>query len=101
MGGQVKGKVLYKQFVKKFLSQLCLLKAKEDEMLAMRVEARKVKSELSEVQRTLAEKEKVQAEYEKNLEQANKTASSARELRREMQFAKVTLFLKFCHLFSN
>ena len=101
MGGQVKGKMLYKQFVKKFLSQLRLLKAKVDEILAMRVEARKVKSELSEAQRTLAEKEKVQAEYEKNLEQANKTASSARELRREMQFAKVTLFLKFCHLFSN
>ncbi len=69
------------------------MQAKDDEMLTMRVEAMKVENELTKVQQTLAEKEKAQAEYERNLEQANKTANSARELRREMQFAKVTLIL--------
>jgi hypothetical protein len=56
----------------------------------MRSEVIKAKSELAGAQQLLTEKEKTLTENEKNLEQANKTASAARELRRELQFVKVS-----------
>ncbi len=55
----------------------------------MRKEVAKAKSELTGVQQLLTEKEKTLTDNEKNLEQANKAASAARELRRELQFVKV------------
>ena len=67
----------------------------------MRIEWRKVKDELLKVQETLDEKEKVQSEFEKNLEEAKKTASSARELCREMQLTKVQITTTFCQYFDN
>ena len=60
-----------------------------------------MKDELLKVQETLAEKEKVQFEFEKNLEEANKTASSAREFCRELQLAKVQIISTFCQYFYN
>lgn len=56
----------------------------------------KAKSELKAVQQLLSEKEKAHADNQKNLEEANKTATTARELRRELQFVKVYSFPQSC-----
>lgn len=67
-----------------------LVKAKDEEIASKQAELTKASSELTETTRQLAEKEKIQADIEKDLEVANKAASSARELRRELQFVKVS-----------
>lgn len=66
-------------------------------MNSLRAEISRTKDEVVELQKVISSKEKAQVDYEKNAEEAKKAVSSARELRRELQFVKVIEYLNQAH----